>query len=69
MRNHNRFMLSPQASVDRQRAQPQEYRHGRDQRGHDRGQEDRGQGPRFGDGQTVDWRAVDATGVGEQRDT
>ncbi|KAK9159851.1 hypothetical protein Syun_006192 [Stephania yunnanensis] len=39
------------APVDRQRAQPQEYRQGRDQEGHDRGQVDRGQGPRSGDGQ------------------
>ncbi|KAK9148084.1 hypothetical protein Scep_006841 [Stephania cephalantha] len=58
------FMLSPQAPVDRQRAQPREYRQGRDQRGHDRGQEDRGQGPRSVDGHTVGWRAVDATSVG-----
>ncbi|KAK9136133.1 hypothetical protein Syun_015463 [Stephania yunnanensis] len=40
------------APVDRQRAQPQEYRPGRDPGGHDRGQVDRGQGPRSGDGQT-----------------
>ncbi|KAK9084494.1 hypothetical protein Scep_030965 [Stephania cephalantha] len=40
------------APVDRQRAQPQEYCQGRDQRGHDRGQVDRVQRSRSGDGQT-----------------